>query len=176
MKTHLANDRLLWRRSTDVGPPAPIGRAISPTESCPQVEGPESRPLRSAVTGRVEPTNASDSSPETFRSSALRAGIFELMPKDGLWPRVPLRNHDLNVCVAQRAVYRADQILIAERLARQSVAEPSRRAGHAPAPTIAPIAQNSAATPSALPTRPKASGITVLEKLIVIDRSAMASP
>ena len=53
---------------------------------------------------------------------------------------------------------------------------PMRRADRLPAPTAAAMIQNSAAAPSAAPPRPNISGITALEKLIVIERNAIASP
>src|SRR5207245_9396061 len=61
-------------------------------------------------------------------------------------------------------------------LAASAGAAPSRRAGTLPAATATPISQNSEATPSAAPTAPNNSGISELEKLIVIERSAIASP
>jgi glutaredoxin len=53
---------------------------------------------------------------------------------------------------------------------------PTRRASRLPAATAAPITQNSTGTPSAAPATPNSSGIVALEKLIVIERSAIASP
>ena len=51
-----------------------------------------------------------------------------------------------------------------------------RRAATLPAPTAAPMIQNSAAAPSAAPATPNSSGISALDRLIVIERSAIASP
>ena len=51
-----------------------------------------------------------------------------------------------------------------------------RRAGQLPAPTAALISQNSEPAPIAPPNTPNSSGIMALEALIVIERSAMASP
>ena len=51
-----------------------------------------------------------------------------------------------------------------------------RLAGTLPAPTAAPITQNRVEAPTAAPSAPNSSGINALDRLIVIERSAIASP
>ena len=51
-----------------------------------------------------------------------------------------------------------------------------RRACRLPAATAAPITQKSGPAPSAAPPKPNTSGIEADAKLIVIERSAIASP
>ena len=51
-----------------------------------------------------------------------------------------------------------------------------RRASRLPAATTAPITQKMAPAPIAAPATPNISGIVVLEKLIAIERKAIASP
>ena len=53
---------------------------------------------------------------------------------------------------------------------------PTWRAATLPPATAAPIIQNSADAPSVAPATPNASGITALDRLIAIERSAIASP
>src|SRR6185369_14669735 len=76
----------------------------------------------------------------------------------------------------QRAGTFGHPLLTPTRRRHAASAAPTWRAARLPEATAAAISQNTADAPSVAPAMPKASGIVALEKLIAIERSAIASP
>ena len=92
-------------------------------------------------------------------------------------PPRPLRPRAARSQSARRTPAPAPQASDSDRLGHdQAALRPILRAAMLPDATPAPIAQNRSDTPNVAPAKPNASGMTALERLIAIERSAMASP